>query len=111
MEDYSNLATTFGEISKARAYLIIKDGRETVVLVVAGQRGRIVSSALQMELQAYMDERRDISVPLEIESFVPVPVDIVVEVKVNDSYRRSKVVSNIQTRLGSGIRYDNNHDV
>ena len=41
LEDYSNLATTFGEISKARAYLLMKAGRETVVLVVAGQRGRI----------------------------------------------------------------------
>jgi hypothetical protein len=106
LEDYSNIATTFGEISKARAYMIMKDGLETVVLIVAGQRGRVVGSALQVELQAYMDERRDISIPLEIESFVPVPVDIVVEVKVNDSYRRSKVVSNIQTRLGPGIRYD-----
>jgi hypothetical protein len=106
LEDYSNIATTFGEISKARAYMIMKDGLETVVLIVAGQRGRVVGSALQMELQAYMDERRDIGIPLEIESFVPVPVDIVVEVKVNDSYRRSKVVSNIQTRLGPGIRYD-----
>jgi hypothetical protein len=106
LEDYSNIATTFGEISKARAYMIIKDGLETVVLIVAGQRGRVVDSALQVELQAYMDERRDISIPLEIESFVRVPVDIVVEVKVNDSYRLSKVVSNIQTRLGPGIRYD-----
>jgi len=79
-------------------------------VVVAGQRGRSVSSPLKMELQAYMDERRDISVPLEIESFVPVPVDIVVEVKVNDSYRRSKVVSDIQTRLGSGIGHDNYHN-
>jgi hypothetical protein len=106
LEDYSNIATIFGEISKARAYMIMKDGLETVVLIVAGQRGRVVGSALQMELQAYMDERRDIGIPLEIESFVPVPVDIVVEVKVNDSYRRSKVVSNIQTRLGPGIPYD-----
>jgi hypothetical protein len=110
LEDYSNLAKTFGEISKARSYLIMKDGLETVVLVVAGQRGRIVSSALQMELQAYMDERRDIRIPLQIESFVPVPVDLVVEVKVNDSYRRSKVVSNIESRLGPGTQYDNYHD-
>ena len=88
----------------------MKAGRETIVLVVAGQRGRIVSSPLQMELQAYMDERRDINLPLEIESFVSVPVDIVVEVKVNDSYVQSKVVSDIQTRLGSGIRYDNYHN-
>jgi hypothetical protein len=110
LEDYSNLATTFGEISKARPYLIMKAGRETIVLVVAGQGGRIVGSPLQMELQAYLDERRDISLPLEIESFVPVPVDIVVEVKINDSYSRSKVVSDIETRLGSGIRYDNYHN-
>ena len=107
LEDYSNLATTFGEIAKARAYLMYKAGREIIVLVVAGHRGRTVSSPLQMELRAYMDERRDNSLPLEIESFVPVPVDIVVEVKINDSYRRSKVVSNIQTRLGSGTRYEN----
>ena len=63
-----------------------------------------------MELQAYMDERRDMSLPLEIESFVPVPVDIVVEINVNDSFRQSKVVSDIQIRLGSGIRYDNYHN-
>ena len=109
LEDYSNLAKTFGDISKSRAYLVTKQGRETVVLIVARQRGQIVSSGLQLELKAYMDERRDISVPLEIESFVPVPVDIIVEVKVNDSYRQSKVVSNIETMLGPGMRYDNNY--
>jgi hypothetical protein len=90
--------------------LTMKAGRETVVLVVAGQRGQKVSSPLQIELRDYMNERRDISVPLEIESFIPVPIDIVVEVKVNDTYRRSKVVFEIQTRLGAGIRYDNNFD-
>jgi len=110
LEDYSSLATTFGGISKARAYLITRGGRETVILIVAGQKGIVVSSALQMELQTYMDERRDVSVPLEIESFVPVPVDIVVEVKVNDSYRRSRVTSSILTSLGPGTHSNAYHN-
>jgi hypothetical protein len=110
LEDYSNLAITFGEISKARAYLTMRAGRETMVLVVAGQRGEKVNAAMQIELRNYMNERRDGGVPLEIESFDPVPVDIVVEVKVNDSYRRSKVVYNIQTRLGGGTRYGHNNN-
>ncbi len=105
-DDYSVLAKTFGEIAKARAFQTMQgDGQQSILLVVAAQGGRIVDSASMNGLRTYLDGKRDTNIPLDIQSFVPVPVDIVAEVKINVSFLQDQVVSKIKHNLGPGLSY------
>ena len=70
---------------------------------MAASEGRTVDSAFTKSLIDFLDNRRDTTIPLKIESFIPVPVDIIVEVNLNDTYARDKVISQVETYVGPGF--------
>lgn len=102
LEDYARLALNFGDIEKTKAFEATDNGRRQVRLVVAGSAGKEINSVTMIGLKKFLDMRRDPNIPLAIESFVPVPVDIIVNVEVEDNYPKSKVITEIERKLSSG---------
>jgi len=109
LEDYKNLALTTTYIAKAKTRHIIEEGTEIIKLTVAPIGKTSLNNFQKLKLRNFLDKRRDKNIPLKIESFKPVPVDLVVEIQINENFVRSQVVNSLRDILKPGKTLDGNY--
>ncbi len=102
LEDYNDLTLTTTFIGKAKTSKIIEGGIEMIKLVVAPIGKTPLNNFQKFKLRKFLDKRRDKNVPMKIESFKPVPLDVVVEIQVKENYVRSRVVNSLREILKPG---------
>ncbi len=96
LEDYNDLALTATFIGKAKTRRIIQGGTEIIKLTVAPVGKTSLNNFQKLKLRNFLDKRRDKNIPMKIESFKPVPLDLVVEIQVKENYVRSRVVNSLR---------------
>jgi hypothetical protein len=103
LDDYENLTIVFTGIAKARASLMITGkSNNTILLTVAAVGGKIPSSTLLKSLRDYLDLRRDPNIPLRIKPYNAVPIDLSIDIQVEDNYLQSKVKKDVEQALSPG---------
>ena len=99
LDDYKNLALCISFIAKAKSYQIFEDGIPSIKLVVVPKNGDLLNEIQKLKLRKFLDARRDTSIPLHIDSFEFVPIDLVVEINIDDNYLKSKVINSVLSAL------------
>jgi hypothetical protein len=95
----------FPGIAKARASLIVTEkSNNTILLTVAAVDGKIPSSTLLKSLRNYLDLRRDPNIPLRIQPYNAIPIDLSIDIQVEDNYLQSKVKKDVEQALSPGKR-------
>ena len=67
------------------AFQSFENDQMIIKLIVARSGGRVIDDdpAFSKSLKDYLDSQRDTSKVLEIESFMSVPVDIIIEIRID----------------------------
>lgn len=102
LEDYANLALTTSYVVRAKAFQIIENGMKTIKLMVVPTGGVILDDIQKTKLRKFLDKRRNQNVPLRIESFNKVPIDVVMEITIEENYIKEKVVNDLDVALKPG---------
>ncbi len=106
--DYAALALTFPGIAKASASWVATGNAQPYVqlTVATADETDITTTPLAAQLRDFLDQRRDINVPLRIASFVPVYVNFAVTIDIEDQYPRQATLAAVEAALNPGINPD-----
>jgi hypothetical protein len=106
LRDVEDLATTTGEIAKARAALVWDGDVQAVHLTVAGQGGAVPGSDVLARLAAGLDSRRDPNRGLLIAPYLPVPVVISATLLIEARHAAAKVAAQARATLAAALSFD-----
>ncbi len=111
--DYAAVARTFPGIAKANAAWVTRnaDGAPLAqpyvrLTVAATDESPILQTAIAGQLRNFLAARRDPNVPLRIQDFTPVYIDVALSVDLKDGYPRQATFARVQAALGPGINLD-----
>jgi predicted phage baseplate assembly protein len=104
--DYAALALAYPGVSAARASWVRIDStgvlpRPELRITLVGPHRTALSTETITMLRRYLDERRDVNVPLRLVSFTPAYVDVVARIDVNDNYGRQATLRGAQAALAA----------
>jgi predicted phage baseplate assembly protein len=113
-EDYAVLALGFPGIAKAEASWVLRNSdlkpvsQPYVQLTVATADRTPLSQQVGLpgKLRSFLDNRRDVNVPLRILDFVPVYIDVAITVDIDDRFPRLGTIRNVQAALNPGLNPD-----
>ncbi|HVN06241.1 MAG TPA: putative baseplate assembly protein [Bryobacteraceae bacterium] len=107
-EDYAALALLFPGIAKASASWIASGGVQPYLQLTVATAGQtpITATPLCGQLRDFLDQRRDINIPLRIASFTPVYVTVALTVDILDQYPRQATLNAVQAALNPGDNPD-----
>jgi uncharacterized phage protein gp47/JayE len=112
-QDYAALALSFPGIAKASAAWIARDASgkplaqpQIQLTVAAVNENPIMQTPAAGQLRNFLDTRRDANVPLRIQDFNPVYVEVAVTVDLKDSYPRQATFARVQAALNPGVNGD-----
>jgi uncharacterized phage protein gp47/JayE len=112
--DYAALALSYPGIGKSSASWITQDpvtmvslARPYVQLTVAAVNGSsIQGTVFANKLRLFLDERRDSNIPLRIQDFASVLIQVAVEVDIDSHAPQQATFSRVQAALNPGLNPD-----
>ncbi len=111
--DYAAVARTFPGIAKANATWVTRNADGTPLAqpyvrltVAAADESPILQTAIAGQLRNFLGARRDPNVPLRIQDFTPVCIDVALSVDLKDGYPRQATFARVQATLGPGVNLD-----
>lgn len=99
LDDYTNLAKSITFVAKAKTTMQEIDGIESLKLIVAPRSGTTLDTLQKSRLRRFLDSRRDVNIPLQVESFKPVPIEVEIDIHIKDDYIRSEVSNSVTSSL------------
>ena len=106
VRDFQELALSYPGIDKANARRIRKDGRPVIDLVVATTNGLTLNSVLRDSLVAFLQDRSTPDNLVLVRDYRPVPVRLVLEVRILPNFLRTDTGVRVQKALSTGLTDD-----
>jgi predicted phage baseplate assembly protein len=112
--DYAALALSYPGIGKASAAWIARDpatmvslARPYVQLTVAAVNGSAIQGTVfANKLRLFLDEHRDPNIPLRLQDFASIPIQVAVEVDIDGHAPHQATLSRVQAALNPGLNPD-----
>ncbi len=112
-DDYAALALTYPGIAKTSAVWIRRDPRTFraiehpwLQLTIAAADGLPPDGQLRVALRSFLDARRDPNVPLRIDTFSPVFVEVMASVDIDERYPRQGTMARVRSALQPAVGPD-----
>jgi hypothetical protein len=99
LTDLADLAVELPTVAKARATWVWDGVERVAVVTVVGHDATVLSSRDRLDLQTFLDARRDVNRPLRLVDAELVPLELELQVDVHDDHRASVVRTQVEAAL------------
>ncbi|HEX5885110.1 MAG TPA: putative baseplate assembly protein [Pyrinomonadaceae bacterium] len=113
--DYAALAISYPGVAKASAAWVNRDWTTLkaldhpyiqLVVATADQQPLAEQPTFAAKLRSFLDQRRDPNVSLRITDFIPVYIEVVASVEIDDAFPQQATIAKVQAALNTAVNPD-----
>ena len=113
--DYAALALSYPGVAKASAAWVTRDWTTLkalahpyiqLVVATADQQPLAEQPTFAAKLRSFLDQRRDPNVSLRITDFIPVYIQLIASVEIDDAFPQQATIAKVQAALNPAVNPD-----